>query len=462
MEQYPATPIGTQIERNGITLTMTEEGWRAEVQHTMMRRCKNWDYCKPWIYMVTIGCQHHDIAPMPLCIPEGEKRLPLPAGWKYPEWLKMAYAKQGRPHLFGELEGESAENAHISLNALGKEVDKSISDLANNYPQLRVLEKIVMPNHIHMVIWVKERLPEKMPLGIIMNRFKSWVNRKFKEVALELPASTLMDLSYQQGKEGNGVPNATAQVKCYQSKTGKTGHGSKNPKIGLVFEAGFHDRILFRKGQLENMKKYCLMNPHRLWQQKHNKQYFERVMNVKMKMPYLMGGGTKGQRRWNGTATELIAPMEFRQNEGEEMKVMVTFNITGNRNLLSVPEKMQIQCSRSACMADIEQMKEEVLEACMHGVIPISPCISPGEKAIARAVLDSGNRLIVVFPNGIPLDMRNKAGFGQYFEACARGQLLILSPWEYKETKRVLQRWQCLLLNDIAAQLSIGSEIVLD
>lgn len=61
-------PIGTTIVRDGLVVTLTEEGWRAEVQHSMMRRCKGWDYCKPWIYLVTIGCQHHDIVPEPLGI----------------------------------------------------------------------------------------------------------------------------------------------------------------------------------------------------------------------------------------------------------------------------------------------------------------------------------------------------------------------------------------------------------
>ena len=164
------------------------------------------------------------------------------------------------------------------------------------------------------------------------------------------------------------------------------------------------------------------------------------------------------------------------------------------------PEKMQIQCSRKASDAEIEAMKADVLDACAHGIVPVSPCISPGEKAVARAVLEAGKPLIVLFPQGIPSDMRNKAGFGPYFDACANGQLLILSPWEYGKpaTARMqhaagsvmssqppaastptrpsqsaaastptrparstkLQRWQCLFLNDLAAQLAVGVEIL--
>ena len=194
-------------------------------------------------------------------------------------------------------------------------------------------------------------------------------------------------------------------------------------------------------------------------------------------MPFLSAGGTRGLGRWHGEADGLLAPVQYSQPAAGSPKLpaestrqpaestplqIVTFSIMGNRNLLMEPEKMQIQCSRKASDAEIEAMKADVLDACAHGIVPVSPCISPGEKAVARAVLEAGKPLIVLFPQGIPSDMRNKAGFGPYFDACANGQLLILSPWEYGKPARStkLQRWQCLFLNDLAAQLAVGVEIL--
>ena len=106
--EYPSIPIGTTTTSYGITLVMTEDGWRADLQHTMMRRCRNWDYHKPWTYLMTLSCQHHEVVPMP-------QAASLPEGWQYPQWLRDAYAKPGRPHLFGELAGEREEDAHIVL-----------------------------------------------------------------------------------------------------------------------------------------------------------------------------------------------------------------------------------------------------------------------------------------------------------------------------------------------------------
>lgn len=85
----------------------------------------------------------------------------------------------------------------------------------------------------------------------------------------------------------------------------------------------------------------------------------------------------------------------------------------------------------------------------------LPPCISPGEKQVARAVMDAGYPLIVLFPQGIPPHTPEYKPYGKYFDACARGQLLILSPWEFCTTSEPLTRWQCLLLNDIAAQLAV-------
>lgn len=471
-------PIGSTREWYGLTLTMTEDGWRAEVKHSMHRRCKGWDYCKPWTYLVTMDTQHHDIAPMPLI-----------DGYRLPEGLARLYAKGGHPHLFGELaeELDADGNAVIMLNAMGRAVEREIDGIASYHPEVQVLRRVVMPNHIHMIIKVVRRLPEKKPLGEIIKLFKGGVNRAFKEVALGLPGTTRMrvaqPLSSQSPTERTKRTTTNANISTNASKASsntsnsnnasssnassnsnaKTGHGPKNPKNGLVFEAGFHDRILFRKGQLQTMIKYIDDNPTRLWEVVHNRQYFEKMAGWRITMPLLPDGGTKNVGRWwdyyPGGSRALLAEggakglLDTVATDGTCMTM--TFNAIGNRQLLKVPERMQIQCSRSMPGAEIDALIEDVLEACLHGVVIVSPCISEGEKRVARAVMEAGYPLIVIFPNGIPPQTPEYKPYGVYFDACARGQLLILSPWEFYAGRRKLARWQCLLLNDIAAQLSV-------
>lgn len=390
------------------------------MQHSMMRRCRDWDYCRPWIYLVTIGCQQQESCPLPTGIGNDDVVLPLPKGWRYPEWLRQAYAKQGRPHLFGELAGASADDAHIALNAFGQAVQQLIESLPTSYPQLSILESIVMPNHLHMVLRVKDRLPEKTPLGIVINKFKSWVNRAYKEVALGLPATTLMDLSYQQARtvpssqSGTVLSSQSGTVSSSAPEARNTRRHGTHPKVGLVFEPGFHDRILFREGQLQRMIDYCRDNPRRLWMVRHNSQYFHTVGGIKLTMPVLAESGTRGRSRWMGPVEGLLEPITYSQPDAESAtrpagttptSQTVTFSAVGNLSLLKAPERMQIQCSRSMTEAAVETLKAEVLEACKHGVVPISPCISPGEKTIARAVMEEGYPLIA------PLSARHPYGY---------------------------------------------------
>lgn len=337
-----------------------------------------------------------------------------------------------------------------------------VRNLPQRFPQLSVLEHIVMPNHLHMVVRVNERLPQRQHLGILIDRFKSAVNREFKILALGIPETARMNLSYQTAGRAQCSQSATerttgqqaqqwgqckqgAQAQCSQaaqpSAPLRQGHGSKNPKVGLVFEAGFHDRIIFTHEQLAHAIQYCKDNPKRLWQVTHRRQYFERVMRVPVTMPFLPDGGTKGRGRWNGVMAGLLAPISYSYSSATDAPQSasqmpdfqtVCFTMIGNRSLLTVPTKVQIQLSRQASQQQTEAFKANILQLCAHGVVPVSPCISLGERQVARAVLDAHYPLVVLFPRGIPADMKNKAGFGVYYDACASGRLLILSPWEYK------------------------------
>lgn len=460
----------------------------------MHRRCKGWDYCKPWIYMVTIDTQHHDVPLMPQI-----------AGYRLPEWLERIYARGGHPHLFGELDDvlDDEGRARIRLNAFGRAVDECIMDIPKYHPEVSIIERVVMPNHVHFILRVVRRLPEGKGVGEIIKGFKAGVGQRFKEIVLGVEKGMPVDVECSQ----------TMSAKTVLNRQRYGGRGPSNPKRGLVFEPGFHDRILFREGQLQTMIEYVRSNPQRLWEVVHNRQWFEKVAGWRITMPLLPDGGTKHAGRWwqyypggtqalisEGGARGLLAPVEIGKGASSmgaktnieakpSMKtepnieaepsmepepnmdpkatmgaepnskgldtITMTFNAIGNRALLKVPERMQIQCSRSMSEEGIKELIDDVLEACSHGVVIVSPCISEGEKRVARAVMDAGYQLIVLFPKGIPPQTDEYKPYGVFFDACARGQLLILSPWEFKAGVETLTRWQCLMLNDIAAQLSM-------
>ena len=59
----------------------------------------------------------------------------------------------------------------------------------------------------------------------------------------------------------------------------------------------------------------------------------------------------------------------------------------GNHYLLDRPLKRQVQISRTVSRDELADRKEELLYAAVHGAVLVSPCISSGEKEIARAAL---------------------------------------------------------------------------
>lgn len=128
-----------------------------------------------------------------------------------------------------------------------------------------------------------------------------------------------------------------------------------------------------------------------------------------------------------------------------------SFAAIGNPFLLQQPVRLTVQCSRNLTAEEIALQEDTLLVAARHGAVLISPCISLGEKQIARAALEAGFPLVVLLENGFPEFYKPPA---QYFSACENGSLLMLAPWPYHSEKRMISREQCLALNTLSRQLS--------
>ena len=125
----------------------------------------------------------------------------------------------------------------------------------------------------------------------------------------------------------------------------------------------------------------------------------------------------------------------------------MTFSAIGNIFLLQRPLRLQVQCSRRLTDAEIEAKVCQCLEAAGKGAVLVSPSISKGEKMVMRAAFEKGFPLIYLQENGFT-DLAKPGG--ARMEACARGQLLILAPWEHHNERMTISRNQCLSLNEMA------------
>ena len=98
----------------------------------------------------------------------------------------------------------------------------------------------------------------------------------------------------------------------------------------------------------------------------------------------------------------------------------------------------------------IEEQVELFLSMARNGTVLASPAISKGEQAVMRAVLNAGFPLIFLSPWGF--NSFSKPGH-QYFDACAEGRFLILSPWPHHNERIPLTRQMCLELNKMTEEV---------
>ena len=82
--------------------------------------------------------------------------------------------------------------------------------------------------------------------------------------------------------------------------------------------------------------------------------------------------------------------------------------------------------------------------------------ILDGEKCVMRAAFNAGLPTIVLLENGFtPLSKPH----GEQFYACAKGHLLILSPWMHHNEKRTITAQQCMELKRLTKKISLNSAI---
>lgn len=180
--------------------------WR-DPKPRMTRRNKNHDYCASCIYMITIRAK--------------EDATPL------------SHISQAHP---GKIE---PQNIHIFLTPAGKAIQTELNIFTSNYPTIRLLKSVVMPDHIHFIIYVTVRLPR--PLWYVISNFMGKCSSRF-------------------WRENPGHPLS-------QSRTS-------------LFTKGFNDRILYHRGQLQTMINYIEQNPYRYLIRKTHRAYFYKTITL--------------------------------------------------------------------------------------------------------------------------------------------------------------------------------------
>ena len=178
----------------------SKKQWAGDLKPSMKRRRVGHDYQGRCIYMITL------------------------------------VVKERQP-LLGTLTGtgETAP-AIIEPSPLGRSIIQSLQNIPQFYPEIAIWTFQLMPDHLHFILFVKERIP--VHLGKVINGFKVGSNRIYRELV-------------------------------------------KSDLTGL-WEEGYNDMILDREGQLQRMKAYIHDNPRRLAIKRTHPDLFQVQRNIRV------------------------------------------------------------------------------------------------------------------------------------------------------------------------------------
>lgn len=183
----------------------SKKQWASDLKPSMKRRRVGHDYQTRCIYMVTL------------------------------------VVKERQPLLCTITGNGETEPITVQSTPLGQAVIQSLLSIPQFYPEISIWTHQLMPDHLHAIIFVKQRIP--VHLGKVINGFKVSCNRAFR-----------------QFKE----------------------QGLIKSDLSGLWEEGYNDKILDQEGQLHRMKDYILDNPRRLAVKRTHPDFFQVQRNVKV------------------------------------------------------------------------------------------------------------------------------------------------------------------------------------
>ena len=312
-----------------------------------------------------------------------------------------------RKPLLGRVVGD-VYTAHVELSDLGIEVRHHLYALCDRYPQLRLLQYQIMPDHVHVILQVTGRLSK--PLGSL---FSSWKIACGRAYAITSGAGRVWPAGARTDTQDKAASTGASSFCIDGASLGSgTLASPERQPFRRLFSPGFNDRILTGKGQLQHMMDYVRDNPRRLLIKRQHTPFFTIRRSVQL--------------------------------------AGICFDAVGNMGLLERP-LMAVHCRCRWSEQEKRNYAAQCLTAAQQGAVLIGAFISPVEQDIARNAHEQRLPIIHLVENGFNELYKP---VGQDFYACAEGRLLQLAPWPYHKDKRAITRQQCQELNRMAEAIA--------
>jgi hypothetical protein len=241
-----------------------------------------------------------------------------------------------------------------------------------------------MPDHLHLLLYIREPLPQGKHLGHIISSFKGGCSRAW----------------WAQTATGKTDANATGTAATDTKAVVPATSAAVKTTGPALFESGYHDRIIRRPGMLDTIKRYMNDNPLRALMRRQLPYLMERRLHLRI-----------GTREYAAFGALFL----LKRAEKEQVFYHRRDKDTG------IPTEQTEGYRRE---------RERQLAEARTGVVLVSPGISKGESLVINAAIEEG--LPVIHLQKKPIERYWKPE-RRRFEACARGALLILAPWGLDE-----------------------------
>jgi putative transposase len=145
-----------------------------------------------------------------------------------------------RMPLFGEI-----VNGEMRLNDIGRVAERCWLDIPSHFPHVALDAFVIMPNHVHGILWIVESPPETPEMPEMVGA------KNFSPLPPPSSAERPRGTSKTIGSIVRGV------------KIGVTQWVRQNTDIYIVWQRNYYDRIIRNERALNAIRRYILENPLR-------------------------------------------------------------------------------------------------------------------------------------------------------------------------------------------------------
>ena len=418
-------------------------------------------------------------------------------------WQKVM--QQDGSTLFISPEGQQwteammAATAKVELTPLGYDISKAIQSIPEEWGKkgikAKILAKIVMPEHIHFILFIEEPMEER--LQRLIRGWKQGCNKLLRKY-LEGGGcgAGVKNAAQPNGRSENSAPanpalatesramsapanSALATESCSRERLEKLPSGSAaflRSAMGSSGSAAFLRSAMGSSGSAAFLRSAIacsqedgamasspdkgaipsflqgaskrILEEHALFEEDFDETRLRRKGQLRAMIDYVHNNPT---HRWlRAHKPHWLLPIRGIEIAGR------CYDAIGNILLLGLP-RFQVHCRyRWEREQDIEARRahqnESVLKA-RQGYALVSPFISPHEAAVREFCLREGHSIIQISDNGFSDFSQCPGGLYDY---CDRGQVLLLVPSErpHIDRKSGISRAECKALNDRAEEIT--------